>query len=216
MRRKTLIKAVVGLVALGLLGTLFVRSAMDVGAEPYTLSRDPLARWTVALDPAPDVSGVLLALFPPETLGPPLFKQIFRRSGVSLSGPDPVALPLVLTNELSGGAAGAVSPDSLLALARDTGLESMPPKPLCLASRRVSQPGLTRDVFFVRFEHPSFADFRLKVAAQLGAAGAGFDPASLSPILIVAATDSNFASWLPLQGGATQDCLAPIVEAGVS
>jgi len=28
--------------------------------------------------------------------------------------------------------------------------------------------------------------------------------------VIVAATDANFGSWLPLQGEPTQDCLAPL------
>jgi hypothetical protein len=42
------------------------------------------------------------------------------------------------------------------------------------------------------------------------ASAAGFDPNGLTPVVIMAGTDANFASWLPLNGAGTQDCLAPI------
>jgi hypothetical protein len=203
----------VGVVAIAGLGALFVRSALNVGAEPYTIPRDQLTPWTVRLDPAAAASGVLLALLPPPAMAPPLFSQIFTRSGQSLSGPDSVAMPLVLKSEFDGGLAGTFAPDALVALARDNGLESSPPKPLCLASRRVSQPGSTRQVFFLRLEHAPFGQFRRQVAERLNAAAGktgGFDANGLSPIAIVAATDSSFSSWLPLRGEATEDCRAPI------
>ena len=215
MRRTTLIKVAVGLVALGVFGVLFVRSAMNVGAEPYTVSRAGLSGWTVGVDPAAGTSGVLLALWAPQTLAPPLFSQLFTRSGVSLSGPSPVGMPLVLQSEFERGLAGAVAPEALVELARGSGLESRQPQPLCMATRRVSEPGVTREVFFLRLEHPAFVEFRRQLAgrASTGAAagGASFEPGSLSPIVILAATDGNFRSWLPLAGDSTQDCLAPIV-----
>ncbi len=214
VRRTTLIKVAVGLAAIGLLGVLFVRSAMNVGAEPYTVARDRLERWTVGLHHNSTASGVLVALRPRNTFAPPLFSQIFRRSGQSLSGPDPAAMPLVLTGEFDRALSGSLTPDALVALARDSGLESNRPTPLCMASRRVSQPGSTREVFFVRFEGTAFEGFRQQVAQQLRAAGgdaAAFDPKGLSPIVIVAATDASFSSWLPLRGDAAEDCLAPIV-----
>ena len=210
MRRTTLIKAAGGLVALGVLGVLFVRSAMSVSAEPYTVARDRLGPWTVALDAAPGESGVLLGLWPPTTLAPPLFSQLFARSGLSLSGPNPVVMPLVLKGEYDRALAGTVAPEALVELARSSGLESIQPKLRCVASRRVSRPGSTRDMFFVRFEHSSFEGFRQQVAQKASAAG-GFNPQALSPIVIVAATDADFSSWLPLQDDAPEDCLAPII-----
>ena len=214
MRQSTLIKIAVGLALVAVFGVLFVRSAMNVAAAPYTLGRGGLAGWTVALDPAVGASGVLLALWPPNTLGPLLFSQLFSRSGISLAGPNPVAMPLVLQGEFERALAGTMAPDALVELARDSGLESIQPKPLCMASRRASQPGSTREVFFVRFEHPSFGEFRRQIAARVSAAGgnaASFEPSSLSPVVVVAASDVDFRSWLPLQGDATQDCIAPIV-----
>jgi hypothetical protein len=214
VRKTTLIKIAVGLAGFGVLGFLLFRSVMDVRAEPYTIPRDQLAPWTAALDPAAGPSGVLLALRPPPTLAPQLFTQIFTRSGQSLSGPDPAAMPLVLKSEFDRALAGRIAPDALVALARESGLESIQPRPLCMASRRVSQPGLTREVFFLRFEHASFDEFRQQIARRLMAAGGSpgsFDANSLSPVVIVAASDSNFSSWLPLRGDATEDCRAPIV-----
>ena len=211
VRQKTLIKIVVGAVAIGVLGVLFVRSALNVTAEPYRINRADLSRWTVALDPAPSVSGVWLSLRPPDQMAPPLFSQIFKRSGQSLSGPDPVSMPLLLKGEFDGAVVGHFSAESLLALAKSGSLESLQPKPLCLASRRVSQPGSTREVYFVRFDHPAVGEFRRQLAERLATAGvASFDPLAVSPVIIVAATDAGFSSWLPLQGTPTDDCLAPI------
>lgn len=214
MRRTMVIKAVVGLAAVAVLGVLFVRSAMNVGAEPYTIARDRLSAWTLALDPAASSSGAVLALWPQANFAAPLFSQIFTRAGVSLHGPSPVSMPLLLKREFDQAVAGTLAPDALLALARTAGLESAPPVPSCMASRRVSQPGSTREVFFLRFDLPSFDEFRRQVSQQLRAAGDSadtFDAAGLSPVVIIAASDDGFSSWLPLQLEAATDCLAPIV-----
>ena len=212
-RRNTLIKVAVGLLALGGLAVLFVRSAQDTRAEPYTIARDHLARWILVLEPPRDPSGIVLALRPPPELMPPLFSQVFKRSGESLSSPVPPALPLVLQSEFDGPATGSVTAEALLPLARAAGLESAAIQPRCLAHRRVSEPGSTRQVFFLRLDLPGFDGFRRQVAQKLRDAGApasAFDPAALSPILIVAATDAGFSRWLPLKAGAEDDCLAPI------
>ena len=212
-RRTALIKVAVGLVALGGLAILFVRSAQNTRAEPYTVARDRLARWTLALEPASSPSGMLLSLRPQRELASALFNQVFSRSGESLSAPVPAAMPLVLHSELDPGVAPALTPDGILAVARAAGLESATLEPRCMAHRRVSQPGVTREVYFLRFDVPAFDEFRRQVRRQLLAAGgsaSGFDPAALSPVLIVAASDAAFSRWLPLRAGADDDCLAPI------
>jgi len=208
MRRNVLIKLVLAVVALGIFGVLFIRSVRSTGAAPYTMARADLAGWTVALAPDPAASGVLLGLWPSNNMARPLFSQLFSRSGLSLSGPNPVAMPLVLKGEYDRALSATVTPEALLALARESGLESIQPRPVCMATRRVSEPGLTRELFFVRFDHAPFAAFRQQVAAR--AHGRAFDAASLSPVVIVAATDGAFETWLPLEGDGTGDCLAPI------
>lgn len=209
MRRNVLLKLILAVVAIGVFGVLFIRSVRNTGAEPYTMRRADLSGWTLALAPDAAASGVLLALWPPNGMARPLFSQLFSRSGLSLSGPNPVAMPLVLKGEYDRALSPHVTPEALLDLAREGGLEAVQPKPVCMATRRVSEPGLTRELFFVRFEHAPFAAFRRQVAAQ--AQGRAFDAGSLSPVVIVAATDGAFATWLPLEGDGPGDCLAPIV-----
>jgi hypothetical protein len=210
-RGSLLIKAAAALVALGVLGVLFVRSARSVRAEPYEVPRDRLLRWTLAIEPASSPSGVVLALRPQRELAAVLFNQLFSRTGESLSGPVPAAMPLVLLSELDRGAPGAPAPEALLAVARRAGLESAAFEPRCMAHRRVSAPGVVRQVYFVRFDLPGFDEFRRQVGRQLSDAGVHtFDPAALSPVLIVAASDAAFSQWLPLRPDAEDDCLAPI------
>ena len=97
-------------------------------------------------------------------------------------------------------------------LAQEAGLDTIAPRPVCMATRRVSQPGLTRDVFFLRLELPPFDAFRREVSQRLTNAGraASFDPAGLSPVVIIAASDDEFSSWLPLRAEEASDCQAPI------
>jgi hypothetical protein len=211
-RRSGLIKAAVGLVALAVVGVLFVRSARSVRAEPFKVSRDRLTRWTLAIEPPSSPSGALLELRPQRELAATLFNEVFARSGESLSGPVPAAMPLILKSELDARSAGALGPDALLALARGAGFESAPLEPRCMAHRRVSAPGVVRQVYFVLFDMPAFGEFRRQVSQRLrDAGGTSFDPAAQSPVLIVASADEAFSRWLPLRADVDKECFAPIV-----
>lgn len=208
---RVLVKVLVAIVALGALGWLFVRSAQNVRSEPYEIARSGLSGWTLALDPAPERSGVLLGLQPDKMTAAALFSQVFSRSGESMSGPVPAAMPLVLSSEFDRAKAGALTPPALLASARAAGLESSPFEPRCMVLRRVSAPGITRQVYFLRIDWPAFAAFRRQTAEQMRASGgAGIDPAALTPLLIVAGTDADFGRWLPLNPEGADDCLAPV------
>lgn len=208
---RTLFKVAASVVALAGLGALFVRSAHNVRSEPYEIARGRLSGWTLAIDPSPDVSGVLLGLQPDATTAATLFSQVFSRTGESLNGPVPAAIPIVLQQEFDRARAGTLTPDALLASARAAGLESAAFEPRCMAHRRISGPGITRQVYFLRFDWPAFSGFRQGVAQQMRAAGgAGLEPASLSPVLIVAGSDAEFRRWLPLRAEAEDDCLAPV------
>ena len=87
--RNTLIKAIVAVVALAALGALFVRSARNVGAEPYEIERERLAGWTLAIDPPASGSGALLVSRPNRELAPALFALVFSRTQESLREPSP-------------------------------------------------------------------------------------------------------------------------------
>jgi hypothetical protein len=208
---RTLTKIIVALAVLAGLGWLFVRSAQNVRSEPYEIARARLSGWTLAIDPAPEASGVLLGLQPDKTTAANLFSQVFSRSGESMSGPVPAAIPLVLQREFTRANAGTLTPDALLTAARAAGLESSAFEPRCMAHRRISAPGVTRQLYFIRFDWPAFAAFRRQAATQMRAAGgAGLDPAALTPLLIVAGSDAAFGSWLPLSAESADDCLAPM------
>ena len=207
-----LIRTVLIVAALCVLGWLFVRSAADVRSEPFEIARARLAGWTLAVDPSPNPSGVLLGLQPDKTTAATLFNRVFTRSGESLSGPAPASIPIVLQSEFDRARAGAMTHEALLASARAAGLESSAFEPRCMALRRVSGPGILRQVYFIRFDWPAFAAFRRQAAEQMrGSGGAGIDPTALSPIMIVAASDAGFGRWLPLNEDVANECLAPIV-----
>ena len=209
--KRVLIKMAIIVAAVGGFAWLFVHSVMNVRSEPYEVARNRFAGWTLAVDPSPNASGVLLGLEPGKETAAILFGQVFSRSGESLSGPVPAAMPLVLQSEFSPGQAGTLAPEALLTSARAAGLESSPFEPRCMAHRRISEPGSTRQVYFLRFDWPAFSAFRQQVAQQMRAAGgSGLDPAALSPVLIVAASDAEFRRWLPLRAEQDDDCLAPM------
>ena len=67
--------------------------------------------------------------------------------------------------------------------------------------RRISEPGGTRQVFFILFDAPAISQFRKQI---------GLDPAALSPVLFVAGVGTDFNAWLPQQVNAESDCLAPV------
>lgn len=214
-RRSTrLTKIVVVLGVLAALGFLFVRSVQDTRSAPYNTKREHLRNWTVVFEPASSPTAPVLALRPTPELASELFRQVFARSMESLNIPTPVAIPLVLQGEFDRAFAGHVTPNALVAAARNAGLESATLEPRCLAYRRVSEPGDTRQLYFVVFDAPAFGLFREQIGALLdgGAAPrADFDPAALSPVLIIAASEPTVSRWLPLRADQDMDCVAPIV-----
>jgi hypothetical protein len=210
---KTLFKVMIALVAVGVLAVLFVRSARNSGAQPFTIEQQDLTGWTLTL--APDVNDLdsLLSLTPKATFLPPLSRQLFARMGESLHYPM-AAMPIVLRREFERAMAGTLTPEALLNAAREAGLETATLQPRCMARRRISAPGLVQEVFFLVFELPAFSQFRDQVAQRLRAAGRDqslFDPLALSPVLIAADLDGSFSRWQPLRADPPNDCFAPVV-----
>ncbi len=211
-RLSLLPKVALWLVALSALAVLFLRSAQSARETPFTLEREGLAPWSLVSEPDRDALGAWLALRPPTQLTPPLGRQIFARAGESIHYPNPPSMPLILRSEFDVALTGVMTPDAVTSLARTAGLESPTFEPRCMGRRRVSEPGSTRSVYFIVFDAPAFGQFRQAVAVQLRGTGGSspFDPAALSPVLIVAATDENFRRWLPIRVNPDADCMAPI------
>jgi hypothetical protein len=173
------------------------------------VKRDDLRNWTVVLEPASSPSAPMLTLRPQQALPVGLFHQVFVRSSETLNSPSPSSIPLVLKDEFDRALAGRVTPDALVAAARDSGLDAGTLEPQCLAYRRVSSPGLTEQLYFAIFDAQAFMRFRQKIGALPGV-GAAYDPAALSPVLFIGASDADFNRWLPLRADPKTDCVAPI------
>ena len=205
-------KAVIALAALGGLAVLFVRSADHSRAEPFTVSRDRLQGWRLELE-GDAASGTLLTLRSDPQLATVVSRQLFVRMSESQNTPSTPGVPLVLRSEYERALSGRVTPDMLLSAARAAGLEAATWKPRCLVVRRLSEPRAPRAVYFILFDAPQFGEFRQQVAQRLRGAGGDpslFEPAALSPVLIVAALDDDFDRWLPLRVESDAECLAPI------
>jgi hypothetical protein len=209
---KTMFKVVAVLLILGGFLYLFLHTAQDARSEPYTVARESLQPWTLSLEPAPRSTAPILVVRPPQELGGSLFSQVFQRMMESMQGSTGGGVAVVLRDEYELALAGRYTPQSLLEAARAAGLETASLTPVCVAMRRISEPGLTRQLYFVVFDAPAVVQFRQQLGRELQASpGPGvFDPAALSPVLFIGGSDAAFDRWLPIQADADRDCLAPI------
>jgi hypothetical protein len=208
-----LVQVALGTTVLALMVVLFLRSIESTRAAPFAVESGALAGWTLVPQPQLDPLGSWLALSPPPRLTSALGREIFRRGGESVNYPNPPLVPLLLQGEFERAFAGRVSPEQIVSLAQDVGLESATWKPRCMAYRRISAPGMTTGVYFMLLDAAPFDRFRQELRGLLATAGGDpslFDPAALSPALIVAALDGNFGRWMPLRADSEADCMAPV------
>jgi hypothetical protein len=116
----------------------------------------------------------------------------------------------VLHLEFNRGLAARMTPVALLAAARAAGLESATHEPRCMAYRRFSEPGMTRQIYFAVVESPAIVAFRQQLART---ADGALDAAALTPVMFVGASDAVFDRWLPIRAEEA-DCVAPIQFGG--
>ena len=205
-RSRLLVKMAIALAAIAVLGYLFMKSLETTRSEPYTVARAHLGKWTLVLEDAEGPNAPLLSARTDPELVASLFRQLFERAMESMSSPANSSIPIVLRGEFDRGLAGRMTPAELLAAARAAGLESASHEPRCLAHRRISEPGMTRQAYFAMVESPSIAGFRQQLARSGDAA---FDAAALTPVIFVGASDPAFHRWLPIRAE-DADCVAPI------
>ncbi len=210
-RRNPFVRSGIVAAALAALGFFFIRSVQDSRAEPYQMPGEYLAGWTLTLERSTDPASPRLTLQPPQALTPDLFRQVFTRTMESMSTPNPPGIALVLQRELQSVPSEQIAGEAIVAAAREADLERATLRPRCMAYRRTSAPGATRQAYFVLFDMPEFSRFRQRLATLLTQAGStAFDPDALSPALIVSASDARFTAWFPLRADPS-DCVAPIV-----
>jgi hypothetical protein len=201
-----LLKLATGLVVLAGLAYLFVSSLETARSEPYQVPRAQLETWSLVLEPAEGPNAPLLSLRTGIELVSNLFRQLFQRTMESMNTPGHSSIPIVLRGEFDRGLAARMTPDRLLAAAREAGLESGSHEPHCLVHRRISEPGSTRQVYVAVVTSPSIVRFR----EQLASAALGpFDAAAMTPLMFVGGSDPFFDRWLPLRAEAA-DCVAVI------
>jgi hypothetical protein len=212
-RSKLLIKILLAVVVFTGLGFLFIRSVRDAGSEPYTVSGEHLRNWTLVLESTSDPRDPLLALRAPPGLANGIFRQVFLRVMETMDAPSDAVIPLLLQGEFDRAFAGRVTPDALMAAARNAGLDSSALVSTCVGHRRVSAPNITQQLYFVLFDSPAFDRFRAGVGSLLDvdpAARSAFDPGALSPVMFIGLSNSTVNSWLPLRADPKTDCVAPI------
>jgi len=205
-RSRLLVRMAVALTAVVVLGYLFIGSLETTLSEPYTVERAHLGKWTLVLEPAEGPNPPLLTARTGSELAASLFRQVFQRAMESMNTPATSSIAIVLHGEFDRGLAGRMTPGELLAAARAAGLESAPHQPRCIAHRRISEPGMTRQAYFAIVESPSIVSFRQQLAKE---ASGAFDAAALTPVIIVGASDPVFDRWLPIRAE-EKDCVAPI------
>ncbi len=210
MRKQTLVKLGLGLIALIVVPWLFVRTLQDTIAEPYAVETEALSGWTLVLaDPARP--GVWAAgLQPPDLFRAGLFDQLFDRTMSSMTSPSDDVLPIVLARELLGSPGARLSPEAIRQAAEEAGLERARLRPVCMAVKREAFAGRTREFHFVLFDVPEVAAFRRRLL-ELAEGGAGADAlGELDPILPIAGSDPRFESWWPVIVDRETDCQAPV------
>ena len=210
MRKQTLVKLGVGLAALVVVPWLFLRTLQDTIAAPYPVEPGSLTGWTLVLaDPArPAVWAV--GLQPPALFRAGLFDQLFDRTMASMTSPVDDVLPIVLDSERRGGPTAGLTPETIRAAAEEAGLERARLQPVCMAVKRETFAGRTREFFFVVFDVSEVAAFRRRLG-ELAGEGAG--PDTLGPldlILPIAGSDSAFTGWWPVVVDRETDCQAPV------
>lgn len=206
--KRVIVRIVIVVAVLTAIGFAFMRSVRSTREAPYAVAAAHMQDWTFAIEPGNAPTSALISIRPPREMASTLFRQLFTRHAESFHGPTVPYVALLLQDEFNRSFAGTATSGDLLALARKAGLEQGAFTARCMAYRRDSAPGVTRQLYFVVFDAPAFARYRQELAA-IAAPGSGFDPAALSPVMFVAASDANFGQWLPLRV-VESDCVAPI------
>ena len=113
---------------------------------------------------------------------------------------------------LGSSQAGAqtLSPEAIRRAADEAGLEQVSLQPICMAVKRETFAGRTREFFFVVFDVPEVDAFRRRLA-ELAGEGAGPDAfGALDLILPIAGSDTAFRGWWPVVVDREVDCQAPV------
>jgi len=176
----------------------------------YTIPVTSLSNWTLVTSDGTDPW--VVAMKPPEPLLQPLLAELRTRKDNHVAPVPHPALPLVLRAEFDEGLQGVYGTDSVLRIAREAGIETSTFEPVCIAHQVRTGPAGRAEVYFVPFASEAFNQIRVDlVPAEPEHAGIGvYEPAMLTPLLIIATTSGTLEQWLPLAFDRTTDCEADL------
>ena len=183
------------------------------GGHPLSIADATLANWPLVTSDGTDPW--IVAARPPDSLITQLLQDVSRQSGRTLVPPPHPGLPLVLRAEFDDALQGVYGIDEVLRIARDAGVDTATFTPVCIA-RKVAGTGPGRaELYFIVFDAPAFDQMRVDLTpTQPEHAGIGmYDPSTVTPVLVVGATDSSFERWWPLTVNRATDCQATLQPA---
>ena len=179
-------------------------------ATPLIIPASAFSSWTVVTSDGTDPW--IVGAQPADSLTRQLLDVASKRAGRPLVAPPHPAVPLVLQSEFADSLQGVYGTDAVMRMAHDAGIESAVFAPVCLAHQTIDAPSGTLDVYFVPFEAPSFNQMRADLTPlEPEHAGIGiYDPATLTPALVIGATANAFDHVWPIRFDRARDCEAPI------
>lgn len=183
---------------------------------PTAIAADAFANWPIVASDGTDPW--VVAVTPPARLVATLAQDATQHAGRPLLSPPHAGMPLVLRNEFEEGLQGVFGTDSVMRMAHDAGLDASRLEPVCLAHQTRTDANGRAEVYFVPFDSAPFSQLRVDlIPAFPEQAGTGiYDPSTLSPILIVGATDDAFERWWPLRFDHERDCVADVAVAAAA
>jgi hypothetical protein len=184
---------------------------IDQRSEPYSIDSALLSGWTVVQGGPQDPW--VIAVQPPAALTSALFRQVSKKVGRSLLPPPHSALPLVMRKEHDDALQGVFGVTDIDRMARGTFSMTSRFEPVCIGHLVDQRSGSSGELFFLAVNSREFNDLRIEIQPDFPEhAGIGiYDAGSLTPILPIAATDTNFERWWPVRLDETVDCQAQVV-----
>ena len=122
----------------------------------------------------------------------------------SLGTPSQPGIALVLRREIPS----ELTADSVLAIAREAGLDGRHAGAQMRGLSARLGSGITKQLYFMWFDVPGFDRFRQVLASRVGP---GFTAGGLSPVLMMAA-EPGFTGWMPVVVDQNRDCIAPVTN----
>lgn len=204
---KVLLILVVPTLVIAALVSLIV---IDRRSEPYSIDAAMLTGWKLMLGTAEDPW--VIAAQPPDALRSSLFQQVSRKVGRVLTPPPHAALPLVMRKEHDDALQGVFGVTDIERMANGTFSSASRFDPVCIG-HLVDRNSGSGELFFLAVNSKEFNELRIEIQPDFPEhAGIGiYDAGSLTPILPIAMTETDFDRWWPIRLDEAVDCQAQVI-----